>query len=220
VSRDFDHKGLATMTWNTPLGNRTLAGGERGLVHLAFVHMARELIELTYIDDKHELGITVFDSMDAAQQLVMLGAVKRYLFHETSDVNPSNAVFEGTAAAVVAFISEQIQMEIDLEFDIDLEDPLAGDAVFRYLAHSFAKEYGYESPLEQDSDDWSMLMQLLHDRILFDEDYLADFGDLPPDQKAALGDMDFGTNYFSDPPLPEPDGPKMVEIIRTLLRHE
>ena len=57
-------------------------------------------------------------------------------------------------------------------------------------------------------------------RILFDEDYLADFGDLPPDQKAALGDLDIGANYFSDPPLPEPDGPKMVELIRSLLRHE
>ena len=207
------------MTWNTPLGHRTLKGTERTLISAAICRMTRETIEES-VDDELNVGVGVFDSMSGCQQLVMLHYVRHQLFFETDGPNEMTAVVEGTAGAIIAYIRGQVDYELDIDKDIATGDTtLESNRFFRDLLLKAAKEYEWEVDTIDGADDWEFLVELLHDRILHDEDYDMDFADGSPEASRAVNEtLGIVEDYFTGVPLPEPDGPEMLEVIRRLLQ--
>ncbi len=207
------------MTWNTPLGHRTLKGTERTLISAAICRMTRETIEDS-VDDELNVGVGVFDSMSGCQQLVMLHYVRHHLFFETDWPNEMTAVVEGTAGAIIAYIRGQVDYELDIEKDIAKGDTLLeANRFFRVLLLKAANEYEWEVDTIDGANDWEFLVELLHDRILHDEDYDMDFADGSPEASRAVNEtLGIFEDYFTGVPLAEPDGPEMLEVIRRLLR--
>lgn len=206
------------MTWNTPLGHRKLSGIERLIMSSAICRLSRELVENT-VDDSIEVGIAVFDSLTGCQQLVMLDYVRKFLFDDTPESNEMTAVVEGTAAAVIAYISGNIDYELDIDKEIRKSGPKMRPLRFwRKLILKASQEYEWELDPKKMPGEWELALELLHDRILHDDDYEMDFADGSPEKSDAVNSLlGIPEDYFTSIPLPEPDGPEMLEVIRRLL---
>ncbi len=206
------------MTWNTPSGHRTLEGEERRVFDIAIREMAVELLH-EGIDDSLSVGIPVFDCMTGCQQLVMLDFVRTYLFEETPSSNPLTAVVEGTAAAIVFYIEGQIDVELDIDRDVSSEPSVRPVRVWRKRLLRLCREREWEINPRLGKDEWQLAIDMLHDRILHDMDYLDDLSDRPPDVSQSIKkEMGIPQDYYLSVPIVEPDGPGMVEVIRRLLR--
>lgn len=207
------------MTWNTPLGNRTLTGIERRIVRAAIVRLCREIIGNS-VADSACVGVAVFDQLTGCQQLVMLDYVRRYLFEDTQECNEPSAIAEGTAAAVIAFVSGCIEFEVEIEDE--LTRSLSGIQPPRYwreLIQKASRVYKWEIDPNMEPNDWGIALEMFHDRILHDRDYEMDFTDGPPETSNGLNAvLGIPVKYFTSIPLVEPDGPQMLEVIRRLLK--
>lgn len=207
------------MTWDTPLGHRKLTGIEQDIMRGAICHLSREIIE-DLVSDSAQLGIGVFDALTGCQQLVMLDYVRKYLLEDTPEPNEMSAVVEGTAAALIAFVSGKIDFELDWEKEYFESEPklLRPQRFWRKLVVEASKELGWGFDPRKKEFGWEIAVEMLHNRILHDTDYLMDFTDHPPEtsksMNAALG---ISRGYYRAIPPPEPDGPEMLEVIRRLL---
>jgi hypothetical protein len=206
------------MTWNTPLGHRKLAGIERKIMRSAICRLSREILEDTF-EDSMNVGIAVFDSLTGCQQLVMLDSVRKFLFEDTAESNEMTAVIEGTAAAVIAYISGNIDLELDMDIEFRKSGPKMKPLRFwRKLILKAIQEYEWDLNPKTVPGDWELALEIFHDRILHDDDYEMDFADGPPESSDAVNlTLGIPNDYFTSIPLPEPDGPEMLEVIRRLL---
>ena len=205
------------MTWDTPLGDRIVTGVEKRLLELAISEMATEI--LAGPDDSIRIGVDVFDAMTGCLQLVMLDCVKTHLFNRTSEPAPSTAVIEGTAGAVLWYIESRVEGERAAEKD-GQRDPTRPphDNRWTELMMEAIKEYGWDVDVSLGDVEWSIAYESLYNRILHDDDYNIDGMDRDPAiSKIVKKDMGIPAGYYSTPPLPEPDGPAMVDIIRRIV---
>jgi hypothetical protein len=204
------------MTWNTPLGSRSLTGVEQQILRSAITELSREIVDMP--DDAcMEYGIPVFDRLTGCQKLVMLDYVKDHLLFETPNVNDSSAVIDGTVGALFSFIGGRIDIERDSEVDFKAGLTKKPERYYRKLLLKASRDYEWDFDPRKDPGRWALALQMLQDRILHDCDYEMDFGDLAPEASAMLkSTLGIAPEYFVSVPLPEPDGPKMLELIRRL----
>ncbi len=206
------------MTWNTPLGHRKLDGIEEQIMRAAICHLSREIIE-NPISDSASVGIPVFDALTGCQQLVMLDYVRRFLLEETPEPNEMSAIVEGTAAALIKFVSGQIDLEIHWDKDrLEGEPKMVNNRFWRKLIVKASREYEWDCDPRKDESGWETALEILHDRILHDDDYNMDFIDRPPEAtKSVNATLGISNEYYTTIPQQEPDGPQMLEVIRRLL---
>lgn len=209
------------MTWRTQIGERTLKGAEANLIREALatmVDMVEE--EIRGYADQWEFDVPLFDQLPPTARLAILAQVGWALLRETETYPPLTAINEATVAAIFERIKELIQFEVDSEGE--MEDPFN----WRRDVLAVYQEIGDDdlpSVECRDMEEWDLLVQVLSDRILWDEDFndAVLYVDKPPEHAQFLKEaMMIDDDYFTAvPPDPrEADLPRIREIIRDLLQ--
>jgi hypothetical protein len=205
------------MTWNTPLGERTLDVPEQYFFKTAMRKMSKLLIELA-AEDSIETGVPIFDSLTGCQQLVMLDYIRRYLFEETEELNPATANVEGTAGAVISFVRREIAYELDTDREVALAPTIEPRKRWRKLLHRIFKPYEWRINSRLRIKDWHSVLDLFHDRILYNNDYLFDFNGHADDaEEIASQSRAVPDDYYVEIAQREPNGSEMLELVRRLI---
>lgn len=211
--------------WHTPTGDRVLKGAEAGLVRASLRSLLR-IINDGPDDFEHSpmFGVPPFDELEQAQRLVLLAQIAAAIFQE--DVPPMRltAVVEATVCALYVNIMNEIEAELEQQFESHGEvasrrwrrlvatavfetelgdswpDP---DDVMRYMAAS-------PQPDCVDLTEWQREVSGLCDLVCGDRDWQMadDLLDQPPEVaerlKAHLGiDDDYFTAVVPLPKVPE-----------------
>lgn len=202
------------MTWRTSKGDRVLAGAEAELIRAAIDHLR------FFIDDDVEFsdgsepdsfpsGVQQFDRLLPRSQLALLAEVGYGLLVVTSSYPSRNALNEATIAVLFHHIETEIQCEID-----------NGGCHWRELVSTALVESGGSIRVDPESVDhreWNTAVQVLSDRILWDNDYLDEsMLDLPPDEAKQRRDaLQIEDDYYTAVP-PDPDDAQLSVIRGTL----
>ncbi len=231
------------MTWDSSKGNRVLAGHEAILICEAIDRLADELIEELewgHLKFVTVTGARIFDELMTHEKIDILLTVAKHLLLPTPETLELTAENESTAYAIYKVIEQEIAMEIDFEQDDFGEDEFEF-STWRTLAwNAWIESTGCGSegdaeaesfhsfPLDEqctDHDKWSLIVECLADRILWDRDFeICDtFLDAKPEasqlKKQLLGiDDDYFTAVAPEPKL----GKQLdtIDAIRQLVRQK
>jgi hypothetical protein len=213
--------------WHTSTGDRTLLGSEAALLKAGITGVV-ELIkeESAGYADQWEFGIDLFDGLHWSQRLVLLEQVAKYLLTDTPATLDLNAANESAIGAIFQHLCEQIDWEIDCEFEPDIGE----NQKFHWrklILMACEERFGKESEDDEfelptwncrQSSEWHSWIESLADEILWDRDYEmdADFLDTPPEKAAFLKSvMGVDDDYFS---TAAPDVHDDIEIAIVLRR--
>jgi len=185
--------------YHTPRGDRILLGAERRF----FVESLGTIIDLLATDDM-EFGVAPFDELQRNQKLVVLYISARGLLRPGEPPPKLTAFIESAVATVYEFAEVQVHQELD---DPELRQ---GTPYWRRLVLEAAREQIEPDELPDDTsgdkETWTLLMECLAGRVLWDSDYeWRESLDLPPEESrhfhATLGvDDDYYTDVPPDPP--------------------
>lgn len=231
------------MTWHTPRGDRVLAGPEGELFRDALM-IITDWIDGDVDQEAalHEFGLPAFDSATARGKLALLADVGHALLVETDGCPKLTVVNESAIHAVFVALEQSVEHEIDHEFDlanVGLEDGDWKDAGFEdgewkddgvedgewKVDKSWRRQIletvsVIDSELELpdadcgDFDEWSFLIDVFRDRILWDCDFWAEptFGDADPVKAhEARSRMGIDQNYFREV-APDPSDEELAAI--------
>lgn len=213
--------------WHTSTGDRTLSGSEAALFKAGVTGVA-ELIkeESAGHADQWEFGIVLFDGLHWSHRLVLLEQVAKYLLTDTPAALELNAVNEAAVGAIFQYLCEQIEIEIDCEFESEADE---SHKFFWRKLILMACEERFREEVEDDDLEfptwncrkigrWHEWIESLADQILWDRDYEmdADFLDSPPENAAFMKSfMGIDDEYFS---TAAPDVRDDIEIAIVLRR--
>ena len=161
--------------WRTPIGERTLRGCEWELFREG-LGLLKDLVERWLDDpDSSTSGVDAFDRLQPASRLAMLAIVGKALHDEAEPCPELTAVTEGTFASVYVTIGDWIEVEIDTARD----DPLPEDDEFglrKLVLDTFREvtpewEGSLPAPDCEDLGEWTFLLEVLMDRVLWDRDF-------------------------------------------------
>jgi hypothetical protein len=211
------------MTWRTQIGERTLQGAEATLIREALAMMV-DMVEqeISDHDDLWEFGVPLFDRLPAPAKLALLAQVGWALLRATDVCPPLTAINEATIGALFRHIEQSIHLELDDADDSDQRFSWPKDVltVFEQIG-----ETDDLPALEcQDLSEWEILVQVLTDRILWDEDFndAELYVDKSPEHASILKSMmTIDDEYFTavSPDPRESDLPRVRAVIQQLL-HE
>lgn len=179
------------MTWRTQIGERTLKGAEATLIRESLGHVADMVEEeIAGNDDPWEFGVPVFDQLEARAKLAVLVEVGWALLRDTKTCPKLTAINESAVAILFANVEESIQFEVDAQ-KVDFEDLVFWRPLVLAIYDETGDTIDLPAPDCTDMDEWNLLMQVLSDRILWDDDFNdADrFLDAPPHQADTLRQM-------------------------------
>jgi hypothetical protein len=209
------------MTWRTQIGERTLEGAEASLIREALgmmVDMVEQ--EISDHDDLWDFSVPLFDRLPAPAKLALLAQVGWALLRDTDTYPPLTAINEATVGAIFRHIEQSIHLELDCDDEIDPRFSWRKDvlAVFEQIGDPD------DLPVLTcaDADEWDTLVQMLADRVLWDEDFNdADlYVDKSPEHASILKSMmTIDEDYFTGVP-PDPrdsDLPRVRAVIDQLL---
>jgi hypothetical protein len=214
--------------WRTQEGERVLRGAEWGLLQ-AGLDALWDLIEAEADDPgAADTGIGAFDALRPPQKLALLALVGKALRDEAEPAPELTAHTEAAVAAVYRLIADRIEAEIDRALDAG---PGTGRELVGYRAAALAAYHQALGPDEatsgrlvadvrcEDLDAWESLVDLLANRILWDDDdYLMDglFLDCTPEAARRLKEeLGIDEDYYTAP-APDPTEAQVGEIRRTL----
>lgn len=211
------------MTWHTPTGDRCLVGEEAELVRDSLATMVQELASCRETEESPwDYGVPLFDELVWQQQLAVLELLAQNLLEETDETLELSGVYEAGVAAVFRNVLQQIELEIELHDVSPLEFRCRWrQAAFEaYIENEDDEIVQQEAAIELetgnsgfeidvnsvDLEDWSWLIELLTDRVLWDRDFelVNEMIDAPPERAAALRavlgiDPDYYTTIAPDP---------------------
>ena len=210
--------------WRTPIGERTLRGLEWELFREGLGLLKDQVA--TWLDDPDSstTGVAAFDCLQPASRLAMLAIVGKALHDEAEPCPELTALTEGTFASVYVTIGDFIEVEIDIASrDPSPEDDEFGLRrlvldTFREVAPEF--EGSLPAPDCEDQGEWTFLLDMLMDRVLWDRDFEDEelFLDVEPGQgrylKRAMG---ISREYFTAI-APEPGHDELAAIRDSLRR--
>ncbi|MDB5338906.1 MAG: hypothetical protein JWN70_4525 [Planctomycetaceae bacterium] len=210
------------MTWRTNIGERVIEGHEALLRREAIATM-KELFdeELEEDVDPWSFGVPLFDSLEPLVKLALLAEVGWALLRPTKECPALSAVNESVIGAIFSHIEQSIEFEIDCHDDAEI-DPSS----WRQLTLNVLKEIGEDEDLHSanclDSEEWDISLEVLRERILWDEDFNdADiYMDLPAEHGKAVKEfMTIDQDYFrAVPPNPrESDLPTIQRLLTDLI---
>lgn len=163
--------------WRTQAGERILRGAEARLIRSAFAVLVDQVEEeIEGLRESLEIGIPIFDRLQARQKLALLSDVGHHLLCSTGPPPPLTATNESAVAALDKVIEDWVTMEVDDEAStrgMPGEEPFA----WRRSVLAAFSEMGtedFELPAEscRDIDEWSLLIECLETRVLWDADFL------------------------------------------------
>ena len=224
------------MTWKTQLGERHAVGPEAELIRdaIGYIHDVVEA-EIDCLNDPWDFGVPIFDNLEPACKLCLLADVGEALLNETP-LLPLTAITEGTVAAIFGAVLQLIETEIDLQKKEAFQD---NDHRFFYrtlvleIARSDEGESdAVEADVDEDEDlrtaestdmsDWEFLVEMIGERILWDEDYLYadEILDAAPDiARRKRNRLGIAREYCFDLP-PNPEESDLVGIRERLEKIE
>lgn len=217
--------------WWTAMGERVLEGAEAELVRCLLGTMVNSLLELP--KKPLHYGIPHFDDLGASQQLALLAAVGEALFYPEIPAPELNAVNESAIAAI--FQELEIFVEAEVEVSRELAELQSRGRqlildVIKLDIEGESKEPGKSIDLQDSFDDlpdadsndlceWKLLIEIIAGRILWDQDYLEDFGfdDCPAKSRRLKRTLDIHEDYYVSL-APDPKDEEMPEILTRLKR--
>lgn len=213
--------------WRTQDGERILAGAEARLIRTALGVLVDQVEEeIAGFRESLEFGVPIFDRLEGRQKLALLAEVGHHLLRSTRHPPQLTATNESAVAVLYKVVEDWVAMEVDTEEEIremPLEDPFSWR---RMLLEAYREGVpdGPESLVEQSRDlgEWTLLVDCLVDRVLWDADYLDEdlYADQPPDEGRSLKKhMGVSDGYFMGvaPDPSDRDLEKVREEIRTLI---
>lgn len=211
------------MTWRTEIGERILKGAEAALFRES-LGIVVDMVEAEIVGDSDpwEFGVPVFDQLAAPAKLALLAEVGWALLRDTDACPKLTAINEAAVAALFANIEHSLQFEIDTQKD-GYEDSLFWRPLVLAVFREIGDTIDLPNPDCTDTEDWNLLVDVLSQRILWDDDFNdADrFLDAPPDEADSLRDR-FGIDddyYRAIPPDPsEAELPGIRDRLKVLYR--
>lgn len=217
--------------WNTPGGERKLAGKERALFIEGVTNLCDQLMDVEEPDDECPTDVPVFDQIPIEERPYVLLGVARSVLGDDPAPKPT-AWNEGAILAVFNHIRDEVEFEIDNEGEggvLDLDPRWRGLVHEAWIERCYRKgEVDYD-PDEGDKqaitsknlDGWSFKIEGLADQLLFDRDCeMEEFLDMAP-EAAQEGKREFGIpeEYFLGTPsiLPEPQKEQLRAFHQALL---
>ena len=194
------------MTWRTEIGERTLKGAEATLFRESLGNVVDMVeAELAGDSDLWEFGIPVFDQLGAHAKLALLAEVGWALLRDTDACPKLTAINEAAVAILFANIEHSLHFEVDAQKD-GFEDSQFWRPLVLAAYYQMGDTNDLPAPDCTDTEDWELLVDVLSQRILWDDDFNdADrFLDAPPDEAESLRDR-FGIDddyYRAIPPDP------------------
>jgi hypothetical protein len=206
--------------WRTSTGTRTLVGSEAELVRqlLGFVYFQITVV-CSLADEPFESGISLFDRLQASQQLALLAEVGQALLRADQPPPKLSSLREATVGMLFEVLRACVAEEIADEWEEE-------EAVryWRSMVVQVCREAGDEHGAAlldsgaDDSDAWDLVVESLADRILWDRDWEMEdlFADAIPERgrqlKRFLGIED---DYFRDI-APDPTTPQLRAVCAQL----
>jgi len=190
--------------WRTSLGLRTLAGCEAELVRqlLGYVYYQISVTGHTP-DEPFDSGVSLFDRLEAPQQLALLAEVGQALLRADQPAPGLTSLREAT----VSVLYEQLRFCVADE----IEGEQRTQRPHRYWRQLIVKACGEaETGSEfidlpaadsEDVDAWDLAIEMLADRILWDRDWEMEdlFADAVPDRGRELKQLlGIDDGYFRD----------------------
>lgn len=194
------------MTWRTEIGERTLMGAEAALFRESLGNVVDMFeAEIAGDSDPWEFGVPVFDQLAAPAKLALLAEVGWALLRDTDACPKLTAINESAVAILFVNIEHSLQLEVDAQKD-GYEDSLFWRPLVLAVFREIGDTIDLPDPDCTDTEDWNLLVDVLSQRILWDDDFNdADrFLDAPPDEANSLRDQ-FGIDddyYRAIPPDP------------------
>lgn len=211
------------MTWRTEIGERTLTGAEAALFRESLGNVVDMVeAEIAGDSDPWEFGVPVFDQLAAPAKLVLLAEVGWALLRDTDACPKLTAINEAAVAILFANIEHSLHIEVDAQKD-GYEDSLFWRPLVLAVFREIGDTIDLPDPDCTDTEDWNLLVDVLSQRILWDDDFNdADrFLDAPPDEANPLRDQ-FGIDddyYRAIPPDPsETELPAIRAKLKELYR--
>lgn len=189
--------------WRTSTGLRTLEGSEAELVRqlVGFVYFQINVV-CPAAGQPFESGISLFDRLEAPQQLALLAEVGQALLIADQPPPPLTSLREATVGVLYEELRAHVADEIDCELEVGAPNRYWRRLVLRAaLASDEDRIADVPHSSSDDLDAWDLIVESLADRILWDRDWEMEdiFADAIPERgqqlKRFLGIDD---DYFRD----------------------
>lgn len=212
------------MTWRTPFGNRFLVGVEAELIRESLGYVV-DIAKTQYGGhiDRTDCGARLFDDLTGSQKLAILELVGRALLRKTASIPPLNAVNEAAVAALYQAIRDGIESEITDGKYMD-DSTYWRRTVRAAFFECFPDDDGdVPHPDGTDRSEWHVILEMLTDRVLWDEDFTdaPRFLDATPERAEMLKELlgineDYFTAVADDPP--DSEMPRILAALEELTR--
>ena len=190
--------------WQTSIGTRTLAGSEAELVRqlLGYVYYQISVTRQTP-GEPFESGVSLFDRLEAPQQLALLAEVGQALLRRDQPAPKLTSLREAT----VAVLYEQLRSCVEDEIDREQRDQTPRRYWRTLIWTACIREEEAEgladlpAPDSDGLDAWDLIIEVLADRILWDRDWEMEdlFADAIPERGRQLKQfLGIDDGYFRD----------------------
>jgi len=182
--------------WHTATGDRVLKGAEAQIFATSAYIMVRREREG---DGTDRYGIPVFDALTSSQKNTMLHQVTQALLRPEVSMPELTAILEGTIAAVLQNVYLLLEFEVSANPDSTIFRSFVAKTCRRIVKHREPEDRKVPDDFCEGQEEWEFCMELMHDAILWDFDYLDEnlFVDLPPEQGEFVREgMRIAPEYF------------------------
>lgn len=197
------------MTWHTQAGDRYLIGAEARLFRAGLRSTVEEL-EDDWLDCSH----TMLARQTRKARLHLFAYVGKHLLRQTDDMPPLNAWTEGAVGIVFRRLNAEVEIELDLQDQRD--DPYFWRTLVADATTKDDKECVQDEPFDHTCNDdsvWRTLLEILHDRILWDLDWEVEDDVTSEPVKQMLG---IDASYFEWNQVPFASNKEAVELLGKL----
>lgn len=182
--------------------------------------------------EPYQTGVAMFDALQPTQQMAILHEVAHGLLDEQTPLVELTAVREATVYAIFCELESLVEIEIDLsqgsQTDVDTRE-----RILRSCEHFENQRSQWDDELEptqavdfdppalhcDDIQQWSRVIELLADQVLWDRDFLLEeaFADHDPQKvKAIKRYMGINEDYFAVA-APDADSQQYLQLHRELI---
>jgi len=218
--------------WATSQGDRTLGADEAQLVLMSVEYLHDMITSGVDLGEPYQTGVAMFDTLQPTQQMAILHEVAHGLLDKETPLVELTAVREATVYVIFCELESLVQVEIDLSAqsttDVDIRKQ-----IIRLCEHfenqtsqwdddlEPAPAVGFDPPALQcdDINQWTRVIELLADQVLWDRDFLLEeaFADHDPQKiKAIKRYMGINEDYFAVA-APDANSQEYMQLHRELI---
>ncbi|HEY3965175.1 MAG TPA: hypothetical protein VGM05_11540 [Planctomycetaceae bacterium] len=181
--------------WRTQAGERLLHGAEARLIRTALGVLVDHVEEeIDGLRDSLAFSVPIFDRLQGRQKLALLADIGHHLLCSTDPPPPLTATNESAVAVLYRVIEDWVALEVDSEDDfreMPGEDPFDWRRqILDAYRESAPDDEDVPVATSRDHEEWSLLIECLEARVLWDADYLDEdlYADQPPEAGQIMKD--------------------------------